>query len=234
MKVSTTLSLTCALIGLASLPTLAQQTTESSNETKNVQTLTHSTPTKATAALQGPIQLASISVLPESLRKTSGNLCQSDAKAPFFPLHANGITLGGFVATDVPDGIDADLGFSISIERQVTAGDRSGVVVSLRYSHYSFASNVPGVAFSGDVNLISPMAGYRYRLGADRRFYIEPGVGIVFVSGRLFSGNANTTNFAYSIAGGYEFQHNLYADLRYVAGGNTTEQGFIFSLGGHF
>ena len=231
MKVSTTLSLSCVLLGLAAVPTLAQKTDDHTGEANRPQTLAIKSPKKAVAD-HGPIRMAPVSVLPDSLKKGQYALCQDKAE-PYYPQRANGVTIGGFIPVGAPGNVNADIGVSLSVERIVSVGDKTSVVVGLRYSHYGYSINTPGVNQTGDINLISPTVGYRYRLGANKRFYVEPSIGVVFVTGRTF-GSSNTTDFAYGIAGGYDMPNNLYADLRYVAGGNDAEMGFIFSLGTHF
>jgi hypothetical protein len=231
LKVSTTLTLSCLLVGLAALPSFAQQTTDLTGKTNTPQPLT--TTKKTTAAEHGPIRMAPVSVLPASLQSSALTNCQPAVPAgAYLPDKTYGVTIGGFWAFNAPAGIDTDLGFSISVEKMVTVGDKSEVVVNLRYSHYGFTNNITGA--TGDINLFSPTVGYRYRLGANRRWYLEPNIGLVFTTGRTFSGQSNDTNFAYGIATGYDFQNNLFADLRYVAGGVDSNQGFIFSLGKHF
>jgi len=235
LKVSTTLSLSCVLLGLAALPTLAQQPTDTTSPVNRPTPVVLSKPQQAADAVREPIRIAPVSVLPASLRTGGRAACEvARPVGAWYPTHANGITIGGFLPTDVPDGVETSVGFSVSLERIVSWGDRTEVVASLRYSIYSFNTSTAGSTLSGDVNLISPMVGYRYRLDRERRLYVEPGIGIVFTSGRDFNGNSNQTDFAYSFAAGYEFQSDMFVDLRYVAGGNSEQQGFIFSLGRHF
>ena len=178
------------------------------------------TPTLAQQPNHDSVHMTPVSVLAPAAPDPDGYVAE----------RGYGITVGGFIPTDTPSGVSADLGFSIALERIVQSVNHANIMVSLRFSHYTYST----AATTGDINLISPTVGYRYRLGYDQRFYIEPSVGIVFVTGRTFGSTANTTDFAYGIAGGYDFKNNWFADLRYVAGGTSAEQGLIFSLGGHF
>ena len=140
---------------------------------------------------------------------------------------------GAFIPTDIPSGMSSSTGFSVAVKRFLMRGTANDLLVGFRYSQYDWSSS--GV--NGQTNLYSPTAEYHWRLGAQRRFYVGVGLGIVLAnvsaSGFGASASANKTDFAGSFLLGYEFP-SIFVELASAGGERRAEQGFIISVGARF
>ncbi|HZP82733.1 MAG TPA: hypothetical protein VFB21_13920 [Chthonomonadaceae bacterium] len=133
------------------------------------------------------------------------------------------LSLGAFLPTDLPSGIDAREGYTLAIGGEILS-DKSGCLLgSLRYSRY--------VATGGsNIGLLNPMLEYHWRIGEDRRFYIGPGIGFIFGDN---SNGGTTSSFAYSLAAGVNFS-SFFIEASWRRGTRDGEHGVAAEAGIRF
>lgn len=129
----------------------------------------------------------------------------------------------------------ASTGFGLLGEYLISPGSKGDVVLSFGLDYYSASLTQSGVSVSGNDLLIPFMVEYQFHIGDQG--YIGAGLGIVSeaatasTSGLSISGS--TTDFAYTVDGGYNF-HSLFAELRYMGGSSEDVKGLMIAIGGRF
>ncbi len=135
------------------------------------------------------------------------------------------ISAGAFVATDVPVGEDADLGYSFALGAVLKTTPYGDWMFSTRFSRYTLQDGPT-------ITLWNPLIEYRAPIGADKKLWISPGVGAVL--GHASDGAGNTASFSYNLGIGYKVMDQVFVEARLARGTKRGEHGFIFSIGGRF
>jgi hypothetical protein len=136
-------------------------------------------------------------------------------------------SIGLFMASDIPEGVSADTGFTISLERSLSRTQSGEVLVGVRYSRYGVSDEWD----AADVSLFHPTVEYHWLLGSEKQTYIGLGIGMVFAS--MTGDNGKSNDIAGSFVVGKDFGP-AFAELRTVGGGKRAEQGVILAVGSRF